>query len=55
MGYVTSVELFMDLKPQIYEVWVTGLTFLEGQRLKTGLGLSFRNWVQPITIVLHIL
>ena len=20
MGYVTSVELFMDLKPQIYEV-----------------------------------
>ena len=21
MGYVTSVELFMDLKPRIYEVW----------------------------------
>ena len=22
MGYVTSVELFMDLKPRIYEVWI---------------------------------
>ena len=21
MGYITSVELFMDLKPRIYEVW----------------------------------